>query len=239
MQALLDAVSGWKRPDGSPIDITPDMADKFAVYADMLEERNHVMNLTAVTGAAIAARHFADSLKVLTVLDFGGKSVIDVGSGAGFPGLPIRIACPSVRLRLLDSTGKRVAFTREAADRLGLSDVDCVTARAEEYVKNPGQRESYDAAVSRAVADLPMLCELCLPYVRIGGYFAAFKGSRAKEELARSSGAIRELGGELAQVLAYRLPGSDAGMNLVLIRKIGPTPPAYPRRFAKIQAEPL
>lgn len=219
---------------GLPADCVPQLLR----YAALLEEKNRVMNLTAITDPAEVARlHFLDSAALLTLTDLRGKTLVDVGTGAGFPGLPIRIVEPSVRVTLLDSLGKRVAFLQEVCDALGLSDAACVHARAEEFAA--GNRERFDAAVSRAVASLPMLAELCLPLVKVGGTFIAMKSVGAVEELDAAGRAVSVLGGRIAAVRDYAIPGTEITHRAVLIEKVKPTPPKYPRPFAKIKKAPL
>lgn len=210
----------------------------FRRYYEYLTERNAVMNLTAIEGEEEAARlHFLDCCALLNLADFRARRVIDVGSGAGFPGLPLRIEEPTMSLTLLDSLGKRVDFLRSACDRLGLEDVVTVCARAEEAPE--GLRESYDIAVSRAVARLNVLCELCLPFVRHGGLFIAMKGPEGGAELDEAAGAIALLGGGGAGVESYAVPGTQLRHTAVIIEKIAPTPERYPRRWAKISKKPL
>lgn len=214
-----------------------DALPRFRRYYEMLDERSKVMNLTAISGEDESARlHFLDSAAALLAEPLAGKRIIDVGTGAGFPGLPIKIIEPSVSLTLLDSLQKRVGFLQEVCDALGLQDVECVHARAEECGT---QREQYDAAVSRAVARLQVLAELCLPYVKVGGVFLALKGPAVTEELAEAENALRLLGGKLERVFDYAVPGADLHHNIVQIRKIAPTPKKYPRRFALIKSAPL
>ena len=205
-------------------------------YADLLAEKNKVMNLTAITDPEeIASLHFLDSLCLLNILDFSAKRVIDVGTGAGFPGLPLRIVQPDVQLTLLDALNKRVDFLREVCGALNLPDVFCVHARAEEF----GHREEYDIAVSRAVASLPLLLELCLPFVKVGGRFLAMKGRDSDEEIAAAAHAAELLGAGSAQITDYPIPGTDVVHRAVLFEKIRPTPVKYPRAFAKIKNSPL
>lgn len=209
-----------------------------ARYAALLEEKNKVMNLTAIKAEDEVARlHFLDSAALLKLLEFRNKTVVDVGTGAGFPGLPIRILEPSARVTLLDSLGKRVAFLREVCAELGLSDVACVHARAEEFAA--ARRESFDIAVSRAVASLPVLSELCLPLVKAGGTFLAMKSVDSDEELRAAESAIALLGGRVAVIRDYAIPGTEIVHRAVLVEKVRPTPKAYPRPFAKIKKEPL
>ncbi len=207
-----------------------------AFGAAMLE-KNTVMNLTAIEDPAEVARlHFLDSLALLTLADFRGKSVVDVGCGAGFPGVPLKIGEPSMQLTLLDSLGKRVSWLDGTLRQLSV-EAECVCARAEEAVST--RREQYDIATARAVARLPVLCELCLPYVRVGGCFLAMKGAAAEEEAREAYTAIKTLGGKLREVASYQIPGTDAVHRVVIIDKVAPTPARYPRRYAKIKAEPL
>ena len=215
-----------------------DGAEPLSRFADMVLERNRVMNLTAITDPADFARlHLLDSAALLTLPELSGGRVVDVGTGAGFPGEPLALLRPDLRLTLLDSTRKRVAFLAESCQALGLDDVDCVCARAEEFARR--EREGFDLAVSRAVAAMPVLCELCLPLVRVGGRFLAMKSTRSDAELAAARRAIETLGGALARVADYTIPGSDVTHRVVIVEKVGPTPPAYPRAFGQIRKKPL
>lgn len=219
---------------------SPDVPAKLALYGKLLLEKNQVMNLTAITDPSqVAILHFLDSAAVLGCADFKGKQVIDVGTGAGFPGLPLRVLEPSIRLTLLDSLGKRVDWLEEVADILGAEDVECLHARAEEQALKPGYRDSFDFAVSRAVADLRILCELCLPYVKVGGQFLALKSTGSDEELAAAAAAIALLGGQVLPPYDYVIPGTDITHRVVVIEKTAPTPKGYPRRWARIQKAPL
>ena len=210
----------------------------FRTYYEYLDEQNQVMNLTAIEGEADTARlHFLDCAALLTVQDLKGCSVIDVGSGAGFPGLPLKIAQPDMRLTLLDSLDKRVGFLRGTCEALGFADVTCIHARAEEIPE--GYRESFDCAVSRAVARLNILCELCLPYVKPGGLFLAMKGPEAQQEIREAYVALKALGGEVERVFSYTIPETEVTHCAVVIRKSGPTPGRYPRRWAQIKKKPL
>ena len=211
---------------------------RYRLYYETLTEQNKVMNLTAIEGEADSARlHFLDCAALLTFCDPGGKSVIDVGSGAGFPGLALKIAQPDMTLTLLDSLDKRVKFLQSTCEALGFPDVQCVHARAEEAPA--AFRQGFDFAVSRAVARLNLLCELCLPLVKEGGLFAAMKGPGAAEELAEAKRAVRTLGGEIERVAEYRIPGTDVSHTVVLIRKVADTPARYPRRWAQMKKQPL
>ena len=202
-------------------------------FSDALLEKNKVMNLTAITEPeAVARLHFADCLALLTVEEFRGKRVIDVGCGAGFPGVPLKLGEPTIELTLLDSLQKRVNWLRETLEALAVP-AGCVAARAEEY----GHREEFDIAVSRAVARLNVLCELCLPFVKVGGCFIAMKAASAQEEIDDAKRAVSLLGGKVERVVSYSI--GEAEHRAVVIRKLRPTPAAYPRRFSKIKQSPL
>ena len=221
---------------GLPLDGTA--LSRYRLYADVLSETNRVMNLTAIEGEdEIARLHFLDSAALLTLPGFPGGRVIDVGTGAGFPGLALKIARPELSLVLLDSLDKRVGFLCGVCDRLGLADVTCVHARAEEA---PAEyRAAFDCAVSRAVARLNVLCELCLPFVRVGGAFLAMKGPEHADELEEARRAIRLLGGELESENDYTIPGTEIVHSVIVIRKLAETPKNYPRRWAQIKKQPL
>lgn len=207
-------------------------------YGEMLIETNQVMNLTAITEPDEVARlHFLDSAALLGLLDFSDKSVADIGTGAGFPGLPLKIVEPSIHLTLLDSLNKRVNFLQGVCDELGLHDVQCVHGRAEEFAAE--HREQFDIVTSRAVAALPMLAELCLPLVRLGGVFAPMKSTASDEELDSAAHAIALLGGEVEEVNDYLIPGTEIRHRLIRIRKVQASPKKYPRAFGKIKKNPL
>ena len=209
--------------------------EKLCAFARAMVKQNEVMNLTGITeDEPVAKLHLLDSLTVAACVDLTGKRVIDVGCGAGFPGVPLAIACPDTKVTLLDSLGKRMKWLEEILPQLGIS-AHCVTARAEEAVASC--RESYDVATSRAVARLNILLELTAPYVKVGGYVVALKGSAAKEELAEAKNAIKKLGLSLAQVREFTFDGAAHGV--IVLKKVAPTPAAYPRRFAKIKQNPL
>ena len=207
-------------------------------YAEALVETNKGMNLTAITEPAdIATLHFLDSAALLKLVDFQNKSVVDVGTGAGFPGMPLRILEPSIRLTLLDSLGKRITFLQGACDELGLTDVRCVHSRAEDFAGE--HREGFDLAVSRAVANLRLLSELCLPLVKVGGQFLAMKSAGSDGEIGEAGKAIALLGGKVSAVRDYPIPGTEVTHRLVVIDKVSPTPKKYPRPFARIKKAPL
>lgn len=210
--------------------------EKLENFSSMLVEKNKVMNLTGITEPReVATLHLLDSLSLIPMADLKGKKIIDVGTGAGFPGVPLKIALPESHVTLLDSLNKRIDFLQESCDALGLTDVDCVHARAEEF----GHREEYDYAVSRAVASLPVLCELCLPLVKVGGEFLAMKSSHTEEEINAAKAAIALLGGKITEVIDYTIPTTDIVHRVVRIEKIAPTAKKYPRRFAQIKKQPL
>ena len=213
-------------------------AETLERFSSLLLEKNQVMNLTAITEPdAVAQLHLLDSAALLQFIDLSGKKVVDVGTGAGFPGMPLRILKDDFDLTLLDSLGKRVHWLSEVCGELQLKRVDCVHARAEEFAAQ--QREQFDIATSRAVAQLSVLSELCLPLVKVGGQFAAMKSVDTEEEITAAKSAIRTLGGRIARVEDYKIPTSDVVHRLVLIKKVSPTPRAYPRTFAKIKKAPL
>lgn len=225
------------------LDITPppEAIDRLCRYAQLLVEQNKVMNLTAITDPEGVARlHFLDSAALLPLCGgAAGKSLIDVGTGAGFPGLVLKILCPELKLTLLDSLGKRVNWLSQVARELGLKDVTCLHARAEEQALVKGYRDSFDLVTARAVADLRLLSELCLPYAKVGGTFLSMKSVDSGEELDRAAHAIKLLGGRLENIIDCPIPGCDVTHRVVAIRKMAPTLKGYPRRWAKIQKEPL
>ena len=211
---------------------------RFRRYYELLTEWNKVMNLTAISGEEDTARlHFLDCAALAGLTELRGKRVIDVGTGAGFPGLVLKILCPETELVLLDSLEKRVRFLKTVCAELGFDDVLCLHARAEEAP--PQLRESFDLACSRAVARLNLLAELCLPFVKKGGLFAAMKGPDAAEELREAEKGLRLLGGEIERVAEYPVPGTELRHNAVLIRKGSETPKKYPRKWAQMKKQPL
>ena len=214
----------------------PDGADeKLCRFGCAVVEQNRVMNLTAITEPdQVAKLHLLDCLTVLTMADLKGKKLIDVGCGAGFPGVPLKIACPEMELTLLDSLGKRMNWLESVLPGLDV-EAECVTARAEEAVAD--RRERYDFATSRAVARLNILLELTAPYVKVGGAVLAMKGSAGKEELAEAKNAIRQLGLKVEKVESFPMDGTEH--MVILLRKVSPTPAQFPRRYAKIKQSPL
>ncbi len=210
--------------------------ETLCAFGAAVVRQNEVMNLTAITEAApVAKLHLLDSLTVLATADLRGKTLIDVGCGAGFPGVPLAIACPEAKITLLDSLAKRMNWLETVLPQLGIGNARCVTARAEEAVT--GVRETYDFATSRAVARLNILLELTAPYVRVGGAVLAMKGSAAREELAEAKNAIAKLGLQLEEIRDYPIDG--ATHSVIVLRKVKNTPPQFPRRYSKIKQAPL
>ena len=215
--------------------LADEIADTLCAFGRAMVKQNEVMNLTGITeDAPVAKLHLLDSLTVAAAVDLKGKTLIDVGCGAGFPGVPLAIACPDTKVTLLDSLGKRMKWLESCVPTLGVS-ARYITARAEEAVASC--RESYDVATSRAVARLNILLELTAPYVKVGGFVVALKGSAAKEELAEAKNAIKKLGLQLEKVEEYPIDG--AMHAVIVLKKVTPTPAQYPRRFAKIKQAPL
>ena len=219
--------------------LTPFAIVAFDEYYKYLAKRNGTMNLTAITGVQdVMNLHFLDSIALIKFADFQGARVIDVGSGAGFPGVPLKLAEPSIELTLLDSTVKRVEFLSSLCAKLSL-EANCVCARAEELARKPDMRESYDIAVSRGVARMNVLSELCLPFVRVGGVFIAMKGTASDDELAQARTAFVALGAEKPEYHDYTIPETDITHRAIVVKKTSSTAEKYPRRFAKILNAPL
>lgn len=214
-------------------------ADFFRYY-ELLTEWNEKINLTAITEEEkVAILHFLDCIKGTEDIIEDNMSVIDVGTGAGFPGLPIKINNPTVRLTLVDSLNKRINFLNEVLSQLGIEDVLTIHSRAEELGQDIKHREKYDICVSRAVANLTTLCELCLPFVKKGGLFVSLKGPKAHEEAEEAKKAVSLLGGRLREIREYKLPDEEINHNVVIIEKISQTPTKYPRKAPKPSKEPL
>ena len=217
------------------LDLIAKTQQTLCAFGSAVIEQNKVMNLTAITQPEqVAKLHLLDSLSLLTLTDLRGKRVIDVGCGAGFPGVPLKIACPEAQLTLLDSLGKRMTWLETVLPQLGV-DAQCVTARAEEAVTT--RREQYDVATSRAVARLNILLELTAPYVKVGGLVLAMKGTAAQEELDEAKNAVKRLGLKVEKVAEF--PIDDTAHTVIVLRKVAPTPSQYPRRYAKIKQSPL
>ena len=220
---------------GLGLTLSDETAQRLCDFGQAVVKQNEVMNLTAITEPdQVAKLHLLDSLSVLKTADLKGKRLIDVGCGAGFPGVPVKIACPEVELTLLDSLGKRMNWLEQILPTLGV-DAECITARAEEFAEK--RRESYDFATSRAVARLNILLELTAPFVKVGGAVLAMKGSAAREELAEAKNAIAKLGLQLETVEDFPVDGT--AHSVIVLRKVKPTPAQYPRRYAKIKQSPL
>lgn len=223
------------------IPLTDEALWRMERFSDALIEKNRVMNLTAVTEPQeIARRHMLDCLFLLTCADFSEKRVLDVGCGAGFPTMPLKCHTPQLNITPLDSTAKRIRFLEECCAQLELP-ITAVTGRAEDYIQQKGVRESFDLVVSRAVAPLNVLAELCLPYLKPGGLFLPMKSSNsaAADEVERARSAIRALGGTLEGAREYTIEGMEGAHQVLLIRKTARTLGQYPRRYAKITANPL
>lgn len=234
------------------LDLDVSQLNMFKRYWELLEETNDIMNLTAVTGREeVYRRHFLDSLALFLVANFKDRKVIDVGSGAGFPGIPVKIACPDTEMTLLDSQRKRVSFLEKVCLDTGL-DTQSIHGRAEELGREPKHRERYDYSLSRAVARLDVLAELCLPFLKPGGRFFAMKSAKAEStgtnesreagtesEISTAEAAVTVLGGRLLPTVDYTVPETGIMRKIVVIEKVLPTPDKYPRRFAKIQKKPI
>lgn len=217
------------------LELPPERVEALCAFGRAVVQQNEVMNLTAITeDRQVAKLHLLDSLTVLACADLKGKRLIDVGCGAGFPGVPLAIACPEADVTLLDSLGKRMKWLESVLPQLSVQ-AQCITARAEEAVAQ--RREQYDYATSRAVARLNILLELTAPYVKVGGAVLAMKGAAAREELAECKNAIRQLGLKLEKVKEFPIDGTAHAV--IILRKIAPTPKQYPRRYAKIKQSPL
>lgn len=209
-------------------------------YGELLLQKNQVMNLTAITDPHdVATLHMLDCAALLNCVELNGKTLIDVGTGAGFPGVPLKILVPSLEVTLLDSLNKRVDWLNETVRILKLEQVQAIHCRAEEAGQDPALREQFDLAAARAVADLRLLCELCLPFVSVGGHFLAMKGTDSDQELNSALSAVQTLGGRLERCYDYTIPHTNVTHRVILIKKIAPTQKKYPRRWAKIQKTPL
>ncbi len=215
--------------------------EQFLKYYELLIEWNEVMNLTAITDYEdVMKKHFIDSLSLIKTFDVNQKvKVIDVGTGAGFPGLALKIAYPNLQVTLLDSLNKRINFLNEVISKLGLTDVETVHGRAEDFAKPDKFREKFDLCVSRAVANMSTLSEYCLPFVRVGGEFISYKSEKTEEELSKAKKAISLLGGKFERSEEFYLPDSDIYRNLVVIKKIKETPKKFPRKAGLPSKEPL
>ena len=227
------------------ISLSQEQKQQFVTYYEYLIEKNKVMNLTAITEyEEVIVKHFLDSLSIVKAGCFeqnalDGKSVIDIGTGAGFPGIPLKIAFPQLKITLLDSLNKRVNFLNEVIEILGLSKVEAVHGRAEDYAKQKEYRECFDFCVSRAVANLSTLSEYCIPFVKEGGCFISYKSGKIDEELSQAGNAVKILGGKVLDVVKFPLMGTDMDRSFVIIKKTRPTAKKYPRKAGLPSKEPL
>lgn len=223
------------------ISLTDKQLSQFQTYYEMIVDWNEKINLTAITERAeVEKKHFVDSLSLIRACDLSGDlSLIDVGTGAGFPGIPLKIAFPNLKITLLDSLNKRILFLNRVIEELNLSDINTVHGRAEDFSKENLLREKFDICVSRAVANMTTLSEYCIPYVKVGGCFVSYKSEKATEELVGAEAAIRVLGGAVQRQAEFHLPDSDIYRNLVVIEKKKSTPKKYPRKAGLPAKEPL
>lgn len=223
------------------VSLTDRQTEQFLMYYEMLVEWNSFMNLTAITEyEEVMKKHFVDSVSLIKAYDVTESvSVIDVGTGAGFPGLALKIAFPNLQLTLLDSLNKRIHFLNEVIEKLALTEIEAIHGRAEDYARPGKLREKYDLCVSRAVANLSTLSEYCLPFVKKGGFFISYKSEKISEEAKAAHGAISVLGGEVKEQVEFLLPNSDIYRNLFVIEKIKVCPAKYPRKAGLPSKEPL
>ena len=240
-----DLTSFEKGLEQLSITLSGEQKQQFLTYYEYLVEKNKVMNLTAITEyEEVITKHFLDSLAVVKTSCFkpeklAGKRLIDIGTGAGFPGIPLKIAFPELDILLLDSLNKRINFLNEVTEMLGLTKINTVHGRAEDYAKQKGYRESFDFCVSRAVANLSTLSEYCIPFVKQGGCFISYKSGSVDQELIQAEKAVKILGGQREEVVRFSLADTDMDRSFVVIRKVKPTPKKYPRKAGLPSKEPL
>ena len=223
------------------IQISGEQIHQFLIFYEMLIEKNKVMNLTAITDFEdVAVKHFLDSLCISRMLNLKDEmSVIDLGTGAGFPGIPLKIVYPEIHITLADSLNKRIMFLNDVIDELSLNNVSTVHARAEEIGQNKMYREQFHICVSRAVAKLSVLCEYCLPLIKPGGFFISYKSADCINETEEAGKAIQVLGGKVETIEVFQIPGSEIGRSLIKIKKIKQTPKTYPRKSGTPGKNPL
>ncbi|MFR2776585.1 MAG: 16S rRNA (guanine(527)-N(7))-methyltransferase RsmG [Anaerostipes sp.] len=223
------------------IDLNDFQLNQFRHYYEMLVEKNKVMNLTAITERAeVIDKHFVDSLALVkTGVDLTDQKILDLGTGAGFPGIPLKIAFPNLRITLLDSLNKRVRFLNEVIDALELKDINAIHGRAEDFAKQKEYREQFDYVVSRAVANLSVLSEYCVPYVKEKGYFLPYKSGNIKEELDQSKKAIQVFGGLVEDIISFEIPDTGLSRTILKIRKEKLTPKRFPRKAGLPAKEPI
>ena len=223
------------------VELSNKQVEQFIKYHEILVEWNSFMNLTGITEyEEVVQKHFVDSLALCKIIDLSNvNNLIDIGTGAGFPGVPLKIAYPHLKVTLLDSLQKRIKFLNEVISQLGLENVETIHGRAEDFAKPSMKRESYDLCVSRAVANLASLSEYCLPYVSVGGYFIPYKSGKVEKELEESKKAVFLLGGKIEEEVKFDLPDSDISRSLIKIKKASSTPKKYPRKSGLATKEPI
>ena len=239
--ASYDTTNFVKKCSDLGISLSDKQIEQFLNYYELLVEWNSFMNLTAITDFdEVILKHFVDSISLCKYISVQhGDTLIDIGTGAGFPGIPIKIICPDCKITLLDSLNKRINFLNTVIEQLHLTDIITIHGRAEDIAKTKEHRENYNYAISRAVANLSTLSELCIPFVKQNGYFISYKSEKGNEELLEAKNAIEILGGSVDKQISYQLPDSDLSRNLILIRKRNITPKKYPRKAGTPSKEPL